>query len=97
MFRAKRVLGTILLSDIQQEKYQSQVTPLWNPVMTLIRFEQIVLQFDTLCSTCQIGPQLQQTVKHPVENLGKVSVHAVNLPTIFDFADDADSLIGLNY
>jgi hypothetical protein len=58
------------------------VTPLWNPGMTLIRFGQIVLQFDKLCSTYQIGPQLQQTVKHPVESLGKVSVHAVNLPTI---------------
>jgi hypothetical protein len=28
-------------------------------------------------------------VKHPVESLWKVCVHAVNLPPIFDFADDA--------
>jgi hypothetical protein len=28
-------------------------------------------------------------VKHPVESLVKVCVHAVNLSPIFDFADDA--------
>jgi hypothetical protein len=28
-------------------------------------------------------------VKHPVESLEKVRVHAVNLPPILDFADDA--------
>jgi hypothetical protein len=28
-------------------------------------------------------------MKHPVESLRKVTVHAVNLPPILDFADDA--------